>query len=169
MYPTDLGNSTLSVTVPMSEVSDAADSLRRLLDGLRYVGLFDAEFKYDERDGRFKILEVNARPWWQLALSKASGLDLMTMAYRDALGLPLAETEGYRVGRTWVHPVPDLRAWWSSRAGRKATAGLPLRAWCGEANAIFSWDDPMPAIGELVRVSRRALSRAGGAAGSGPR
>ena len=165
MYPTDLGNSTLSVTVPMTEVTGAAESLRRLLDGLGYAGLFDAEFKYDARDGTFKILEVNARPWWQLALAAAAGIDLMTMAYRDALGLALRNPSGYRVGRTWVHPVPDARAWWSLRRSGRPTARLPVAAYFGAANAIFSWDDPMPGIREAARVSARALR---GASGSRP-
>ena len=161
MNPPEFGNSTLSVTIPRDEVQPAVESLTRLLRGLGYTGLFDAEFKYDERDRLFKALEVNARPWWQLEIAGASGLDLCLMAYRDALGLPVAGGDEYRVGRTWVHPVPDLRAW---RAGRKtgAVAGArPLRAFFSGANAIFARDDPMPVLDELDRHLR---DRLGGAA-----
>jgi predicted ATP-grasp superfamily ATP-dependent carboligase len=154
MYPRSFGNSTLSVTIPIDEVNDAVDALRRLFDGLQYAGLFDAEFKLDARDGRFKILEVNARPWWQLELAAASGLDVCTMAYRDALGEPMPTGAGYRIGRTWVNPVPDLTAWWTGLRHGDRTGGFPVRSWFTGPNAVFSWDDPLPAVEEIARLFR---------------
>jgi len=159
MHPQALGNSTLSVTIRLDEVAGALDSLRRLLEGLGYVGVFDAEFKHDPRDGLFKILEVNARPWWQIALADASGLDICAMAYRDALGEPLPQSGEYRIGQTWVHPVPDLQAWWTLRAHGDRPGGVPLRVWLGGTNAVFSWDDPKPAAEDLVRAGERLLGR----------
>jgi len=47
--------------------------------------VFSAEFKFDERDGLFKILEVNARPWWYVDFAARCGVDVCRMAYRDAL------------------------------------------------------------------------------------
>ena len=157
MHPRAFGNSTLSVTIPLDEVSVALDSLRRLFEGLGYVGLFDAEFKHDARDGLFKILEVNARPWWQLELAGACGLDVCAMAYRDALGEPLPQASEYRIGQSWVHPVPDLQAWWTGRVHGNRAGGLPLRVWFRGANAVFSWDDPKPAAEDLVRLGGRLL------------
>jgi predicted ATP-grasp superfamily ATP-dependent carboligase len=151
MHPRPFGNSTLSVTIPIDEASEAVTSLRRLFDGVGYVGLFDAEFKQDARDGMFKILEVNARPWWQLALATSSGLDVCAMAYDDALGRPLPATSVYRIGQTWVHPIPDLRAWRTARKLGDRAGGFPLRLWFGGANAVFSRDDPKPAVEALVQ------------------
>jgi predicted ATP-grasp superfamily ATP-dependent carboligase len=180
MHPPDFGNSTLSVTVPMDEAKAAVDCLRRLFDTLGYRGLFDAEFMYDERDGQFKVIEVNARPWWQLEILSACGVDVVPLAYRDALGLPIGSIEEYRVGCTWVHPLPDARSWWATR-GRGA-GGFPMRYWLRDANAVFSRDDPGPAVEELGRalqigtaaVRRRARRardrvRGSGAGRPGPR
>jgi D-aspartate ligase len=160
MHPPEFGNSTLSVTIPLGDVSPALESLRRLFDGTGFVGFFDAEFKHDARDGRFKIFEVNARPWWQLELAEASGLDLCLMAYRDALGFPLSSAPGYRVGRRWVHPLPDFRAWWAGRKGAGNVGGFPLRSWVGGANALFSRDDPMPGVGRVADAARKGVVRA---------
>jgi D-aspartate ligase len=101
MYPRTFGNSTLSVTIPLDQVPGALQSLCRLFEGIGYFGLFNAEFKHDARDGRFKIVEVNARPWWQVELASASGIDVCAMAYHDALGEPLPDATAYRSGRTW--------------------------------------------------------------------
>ena len=158
MYPRPFGNSTLSVTIPCEEVAEAVAALRRLFDGLGYVGLFDAEFKLDARDGQFKILEVNARAWWQLELVEASNLNICTMAYRDALGEPVATQSTYRIGKTWVHPVPDLSAWWTGLKQRDRTGGFPVRAWFTGPNTVFSWDDPRPAFEEIARFSRIVAS-----------
>jgi predicted ATP-grasp superfamily ATP-dependent carboligase len=152
MHPPDFGNSTLSVTVPADEVAGAVDSLRRLFEALGYRGLFDAEFTFDQRDGQFKLLEVNARPWWQLEILSACGADVVPMAYRDALGLPISTITGYRVGCTWVHPLPDLRSWWASRG--RGPGGFPPRYWLRDANAVYSRDDPGPAVDELGRALR---------------
>lgn len=168
MHPNEYGNSTLSITIPVSEVAEAVANLRRLFDGLAYVGLFDAEFKFDARDGRFKILEVNARPWWQLELSTAAGVDVCTMAYRDALGEPVADVSDYQIGKIWVHPIPDLRAWWTGRRSGQRSGPSPLRAWFGGANAVFSWDDPLPSVAELTHLGGRLIHRAGAGSRRGP-
>ncbi|HET9939990.1 MAG TPA: hypothetical protein VFR25_02710 [Candidatus Eisenbacteria bacterium] len=154
MYPRPFGNSTLSVTIPMREVAAARESLERLYTGLGFVGLFDAEFAFDARDGLFKIVEVNGRPWWQLALSGGSGLDVCVMAYHDALGEPFTVPSEYRIGRTWVHPIPDLSAWWDGVKRGDRTGGFPVRNWFTGPNTVCTWDDPWPVLDELGRLAR---------------
>jgi D-aspartate ligase len=158
MFPPPFGNSTLSETTPKEEVAPAIESLRQLFTALGFRGLFDAEFKRDERDGAFKVIEINGRPWWQLALAGASGLDVVGAAYRDAAGLPLPAAAEYRVGCRWVHPVPDARAWLATRGNPGRLGRFPLREWvAAEANAVFARDDPLPGLGELAGVPRGAL------------
>ena len=157
-FPPPFGNSTLSETTPREEIAPAIESLRRLFAGLGFRGLFDAEFKRDQRDGAFKVIEVNGRPWWQLALAGASGLDVVGAAYRDAAGLPLPAAAEYRVGCRWVHPVPDVRAWLASRGNPGQLGRFPLREWvAAEANAVFAPDDPLPALEEFAAVPRGVL------------
>ncbi|MFW6193457.1 MAG: hypothetical protein ACOC83_08210, partial [Gemmatimonadota bacterium] len=64
MHPGDFGNSTVTRTIPLDEADTAPDHLQRLLTEMGFRGIFSAEFKQDARDGRFKLLEVNGRPWW---------------------------------------------------------------------------------------------------------
>jgi predicted ATP-grasp superfamily ATP-dependent carboligase len=155
MYPPRLGNSTLSVTIDLEDVRPALADLSRLFDDLGFRGFFDAEFKYDARDGRFKLLEVNARPWWQFELAGACGLDIAGLAYRDALGLALTDAPAYPIGRTWVNPGPDLLAWRALRC----RGPFPARVFFAGANAVWSADDPFPAFDELLRLSGRIVRR----------
>jgi D-aspartate ligase len=162
MFPPGLGNSTDSVTVPLAAAAPAVDALRRLFRGLGYRGLFDAEFVRDERDGVFHIIEVNARPWFQLELAAAAGLDLVGMAYDDALGRRVRDAPAYRVGARWVNPIQDLR----SRVAPDGAATAPPRRrdpWLRARHAVFRWNDPVPGCAELARVLRSWRdSRVGG-------
>jgi predicted ATP-grasp superfamily ATP-dependent carboligase len=77
MFPPDFGDNTYMVSVPLDRVRGAIESLDRLFAHLSYRGVFEAEFKYDDRDGQFKLLEVNARPWYFIGLAAECGVDLL--------------------------------------------------------------------------------------------
>jgi predicted ATP-grasp superfamily ATP-dependent carboligase len=158
MHPPDFGNSTLMVSVPVTRVRDAIATLEALLADLAYRGVFSAEFKLDDRDHRFKLIEVNARPWWYVDFAARCGVDVCTMAVRDALGEPLSTVSNYVVGRRCVYPYYDYAAarteWKAGRLGLLAWG----RSWLGAVQPVFRWSDPLPALGELAAMARRRLS-----------
>jgi D-aspartate ligase len=158
MHPARFGNSTDTVTIPLSEVADAADSIHRLLTTIGYRGLFDAEFKRDEATGRHKLIEVNARPWWQIELARAAGMDLVRMAYLDALGADVDPASGYRIGRRWVHTFPDLRARWKKPDRLRSDPG-PREGWFAARHAVLQWSDLRPGLTEIRRLAHVALAR----------
>ena len=41
-----------------------------------YRGIFSVEFKLDARDGHYKIIEVNPRPFWLIGHIARAGIDL---------------------------------------------------------------------------------------------
>jgi D-aspartate ligase len=153
MSPPKLGNSTLMVTVEQSEVSPAADALKRLLGLLKYRGTFSAEFKRDERDGNFKLFEINARPWWYVEFASRCGVDVCSMAYRDALGYPVEAVGKYEIGRRCVFFVHDLRAWKEQQLPR-ASLWSWIRPWFGADATPFHWNDPAPAIAYARKLIR---------------
>jgi predicted ATP-grasp superfamily ATP-dependent carboligase len=152
MFPPGFGNSTDSVTIPLTEARDAVDSALTLFEAIGFHGMFDAEFKLDERSGRHTIIEVNARPWWQIELSRAAGIDVAWMAYADALGQPVPPARGYRVGRRWVHTFPDLRARWGGDVG--SDPDIAKESWFAARHAVVALSDPGPGLGELARVAQ---------------
>lgn len=159
MFPADFGNSSSTESIPLSEVSGAVDTLSRLLDGIGYRGVFSAEFKLDERDGLFKILEVNARPWWFVGFAARCGVDVCGMAYREALGERVEPVSEYRIGRRCVYPRLDLAGFLAER--RRGHLGLwtLLRSWIGSEQLTLHWDDPSPGVRELLTWSRSRLRR----------
>jgi D-aspartate ligase len=160
MYPLRFGNATDAVTIPLDEVAEPADSVRRLFASIGYRGLFSAEFKRDGSTGRHKIIEVNARPWWQIELARAAGMDVVHMAYLDALGVDVDTASGYRIGRRWVHTFPDLRARWENPHRVRSDSSRPEEGWFSARHAVFQWSDLRPGLAEIGRVARVAFELA---------
>jgi D-aspartate ligase len=159
MYPVDFGNSTYMVSVPAEDVAQAVESLRRLLLGLPYRGIFSAEFKRDERDGTFRILEINARPWWYVEFAARAGVDVVRLAYRAALGLPLDLPTDYQVGRTMTYPYYDFQACRATVPGTVAAARRFLADAIHADQPVFAWDDPWPALRHWVRNTPGIIGR----------
>jgi len=146
IYPPDFGNSSYCVSVPLSEVGGAIESLNRLMKHIEYRGIFSIEFKLDPRDNLFKILEVNARPWWYIKFATSCGVNTCKLAYQDALGLPINTVSDYDVGVGCMYSLFDLLVAIKMFKNKK----LSLKSWLSEFLAaekpIFSWRDPIPAI-----------------------
>jgi D-aspartate ligase len=159
MYPPEFSNSVYMVSVPLSEVEPAAQALRAILAALKFRGVFSAEFKRDARDGIFKILEINARIWFYVEFAARCGVDVCTMAYRDALGLQLEEVNAYRCGVRLVSPYEDL--FWAHHAwsNRELQMGAWLRSWLGAQQPLFNWTDPAPSLRDWCEMTYRALRR----------
>ena len=159
MYPPDFGNSSCMVSVRLDQVEGAVSGTLRLLRQLQYRGIFSAEFKQDERDGVFRMLEVNARPWWYVEFAARCGADVVGAAYRDALGLPVTTSQHYEVGRYMVYPYYDryaaLAAW---RAGR-LSLGDWARSWLRSYQPVFTWDDPVPAWEGILSLVKNRIGK----------
>ena len=150
MFPPDFGDSTYMVGVPLDRVGTAVEHLNRLLTHLSYRGVFEAEFKLDERDGEFKLLEINARPWYFIGFAADCGVDFCGMAYRDALGLEVAPVVSYEAGRHCIVGADRFSCWQQFRQGR-LTAWAWLRSWIGARQLLFAWDDPLPGLARLLQ------------------
>jgi len=146
MYPPRLGNSTFMVSVPVEEVAGAVAPLQHLLEAVDYRGIFSAEFKYDERDGFFKLLEINARPWWYVDAPAGAGMDVCRMAYRDGLNLPVEPVAGYASGQYLGFLPNDIRAWREQRRAGGPNFWSWLRSWRRAKSTPFCWNDPVPAL-----------------------
>ena len=157
IYPPDFGNSTAMVSIPLDEVQQAVDSLRTVLRAVGYHGIFSGEFKRDPRDGRFKLLEINTRPWWFIDFAVRCGVDVCRMAYDDAQGLPITAVNEYKVGATCVFPYYDFFAVQPMLADGR----MSWRRWAHEIAAslqpVACWDDPLPATIAFSRILKSAV------------
>lgn len=161
MYPAPFGNSTFSETISLDQVKGAADTLERIWSATKYCGVFDAEFKYDERDGQFKIVEINARPWWFVEFATRCGVNLCQMSYRHALGLPVEPVTTYPAGRCCSYILYDFAAHRSLEPGLRGFLNW-IRSVKGCDEIVYCRDDPGPALSLAARTARKQCARVWG-------
>lgn len=160
-YPVEFGfTSTFVETIEQPQIEAEAC---RFLASLDFSGLAEVEFKYDARDGRYKILDVNARAWSWLALGRTAGIDFPALQWRLATGEAIAPCSARR-GARWLYVSRDLAASiWDMLAGRLSPAAYLRSFRRPTALAVFAWDDPVPALLDLplsaVRIAARWLAR----------
>jgi len=160
MFPVAYGNSTNMVTVAPGAAEQAVTDLIRLLRGLGFHGTFSAEFKRDPRDGTFRLLEVNGRPWWYIGFAADCGVDIARLSYREAVGLDLQTVERYRTGVRCVLLHLDVRAFLYERREHGLTFGTWLRSVLGARSPVFAWSDPRPALHFVIGGTKNHLRAA---------
>jgi phosphatidylserine decarboxylase precursor-related protein len=148
-YPVDFGYSSSCVeTITEPHVEAAA---LRVLEAARYTGLIELEFKFDKRDGHFKLLDANPRLWTWHALCRRAGVDFPYLMWRVVHGErvpPLRGTPGVR----WIRMSSDL----ASAAVQLWRRQLSLLDYAASLKgpiefATFAADDPMPALMSFPR------------------
>lgn len=158
MDPPRLANTCSDVTIPLADVEQIVPAIRTLLAETAYRGIFNVEFKLDERDGRFKIIEVNPRPFWLIGHIARAGVDLPWLSYLDAEEMPVPTAAPYQVGRYGMYEVLDaaaiLRAW----SSRHRPEGPVVRPWLRGDRALFWWSDPGPAAGAVWQTLGRRMT-----------
>jgi D-aspartate ligase len=159
--PRGTGSATLGVCRHNNEVIDAACSL---LTKLGYRGIVDMGYRYDPRDRRYKLLDVNPRLGSTFRLFvDDQDLDVLRAMYLDLTGQTVPARGRYEGRRWWVEPL-DL---WAV-PGYRQHDGLTWAEWAQSLRGVreaawFARDDPIPfaAIVGLVlgRAVYRGLSR----------
>jgi len=166
-YPIDYGLG--SSFVEAFAVPAIREPAEKLLLALGVTGMVEVEFKYDQRDGQYKLLDVNLRPWGWHTLCIACGLDFPYMQYRDILGdvpTPILPRYGYH----WVRFLTDIPAGIQERRAGITSVRSYLRSLTGKiVFSVLDWRDPLPVVGDFVVAlarSWRGFSRSGKVGGS---
>lgn len=122
-----------------------ADSATQLMRELSYSGIVDMGFRYDERDGRYKLLDVNPRTGSSFRLFAAvGGLDVVRAAYLDLTGQRVPRDRA-RDGRTWLVEPYDIVASAQLASARELTLSSWLRSLSAvDERAWWAGDDIAP-------------------------
>ncbi|PAJ74473.1 hypothetical protein CJF42_10190 [Pseudoalteromonas sp. NBT06-2] len=136
-----------------------AEQGRRLVEKMKNIGITEPEFKYDERDDSFKLMETNLRSMMWHRVGSASGVKLHLTQYYLA-------TEPYKVAKyqqnmsdsthlvLMLHEIPNLIA----RKGyfKQFKANIKCdgkRVW-----AIYNPDDLKPFFVSLPLLTKMMIS-----------
>lgn len=131
-----------------------------LLSRLAFRGIVDLDFRLDERDGQYKLLDFNPRLGAQFRLFRdGSGTDVALASYLDLTGQPIPDGAPVLDRRFLVEnydPIAALGYW---RGG-----DLTPRAWSASLRDVhetawFARDDPVPFALMCTWMVRRAVTR----------
>jgi D-aspartate ligase len=159
MYPPELGDSASGMFISLGEVAEPLHSLGELLAVLGYRGMVSGEFKVDPRDGVYKLLEVNCRPFGHFESAQRWGTNLALMAYCDALGLPLPAAQAPPAGARYGHVTADALALLAQYRRGELSAGRLAAGLVDAARLPAHRDDPLPAASHIAEVLRARFSR----------
>jgi D-aspartate ligase len=154
-YPIEFSHtSTFVEVVDNDEVKKAG---RKLLSSIGFEGLVEVEFKFDARDGSYKVLDVNPRVWSWFALCEAVGQDLSILMRDAVLGQPVQAAEA-NAGFAWLHLSKDMVVGLQLLVRGDITIGAYVRSLSRKlVFAAFAWDDPLPGILEVPLVAFRGF------------
>lgn len=152
--------STGIATLAVCEGNDTvADQTRRLLESFGYRGCTGVGHRFDARDGRYKLLDVNARISGVFRLFRpTNGTDVVRTCYLDLTGQEISAGE-LDVGRRWLLEDDIFVS-----LPKIARGELALRPWLASFRGVreaqwFSRSDPRPFLVWLRRSVVRTLRK----------
>ncbi len=149
-HPPEFGRAATYVeTIDHPEVQELS---MRFLREINYYGLAEVEYKLDPRDGKLKLLDVNARTWGFHALGEPAGVDFPYLLFADLTGTPVEECRG-RAGVGWMRMVTDFPYSALGLLGRQ----LKWRDYADsiqhlKIESVFNRKDLLPSLAEFALI-----------------
>jgi D-aspartate ligase len=151
LSPPHMGHTTLGTCRGNAQLQAAASEF---ISAIGFRGIVDSEFRYDRRDGSYKLLDANPRVGGNFrAFVDVGGIDVIRALYLDQTGRPVPAVEP-REGRLWVKEDSDLITF----VHHRRRGELDLRSWLSslrhvDEGAIFALRDPLPLAAAMVMLA----------------
>jgi D-aspartate ligase len=141
-FPPHRGSTSLGICARNEAVETQTT---RLMQAVAYRGPLDIGYRFDARDGQYKLLDANPRIGSTFRLFAAeNGLDVARALYLDLThqSIPPAQVSE---GRKWIVETNDLVSSWSQFRERQLTLGAWMRSLRGvQEGAWLATDDLAP-------------------------
>ena len=121
------------------------ETARRFFEGINYTGIGSIEFKRDDRDGKFKMIELNPRIWAQNIQATAAGVNFSYIYYMDCSGNGVDKVLNFKENIRWLDLIQDFQSF----IGNHKKGDIKFSEWIASifgANcfAYFAGDDLKP-------------------------
>jgi len=127
----------------------------KLLKAINFRGIAQVEFKLDPNTREFKLIEVNGRSYLSISLPTACGLNLIHLAYKNAIDKNISSLTShsceYECGIKWLNLPSYIESFVKLRKMKKAA----IREWVKPilntkiTFSTFSRNDTAPLLMEL--------------------
>jgi D-aspartate ligase len=161
--PDCLGSETLLKSVHNLELLKYGDEILHRLDLNGPAGI---DFKYDPRDNKFKVVEINCRIGINDCYLAKFGIDLPYLYYLDSQKIEVKPQRNYPANVTWYDPFRDLD-WMREYHSSKGVSWVLwlMQLFRHDTYALFDWSDPAPFMKAilqlLIRIMRKTIPSRG--------
>lgn len=143
------------------EIAGLREASIEILRTLGYRGPAGVEFKRDDRDGRFRFLEVNGRPVIFNLLLRKAGLDLVAAAWNDLNGNGAGGEDPGGWPGVWINSLAEFLY----VAFRMDTPPLGWKEFAEpygrpKIDAVWAWNDPLPYAAIASKLGPTTLRKA---------
>ena len=128
---------------------------QRFMKQLGYRGILDIGYRYDARDGQYKVLDINPRIGATFRLFVGiNGIDVARAFYLDMTGQAVGASPA-REGRKWIVEDRDLASSFRYFRDGKLRPLEWLKSFCGIGeSAYLAADDPLPFLMRGVALAQ---------------
>ena len=150
-WPPRIGG-TASCTAAWEHADELAEITATFFEQVGFSGMGSMEYKRDERDGRFYMVEPTVgRTDFQQEVATVNGCNLPLAAYRYEMGLPMPVVVPVQPPLVWRDAQADR--WSAQESGDGVDQASRSRS---VVDAYRRWNDPVPWLDHLrTRVLQR--------------
>jgi D-aspartate ligase len=154
-FPIHIGCASLAECCWNEEVSEITVQFMKRIG---YRGILDIGYRYDERDGKYKVLDINPRVGQAFrAFVAENNMDVVRALYLDLTGQRPAQIVP-REGRRWMIEDYDLISSFHYFKEGSLTMNEWVRSFSNlEEGMWFDWGDPLPFAHISMTTAKRAL------------
>lgn len=154
MYPIYGGVGAINITTHDKPLRDAAI---RLMESLNWTGPAQVEFKYDDRDKKYKLIEINPKLWGTLDLSIQSGVSFPVIIRDHLLGEKVKQSK-YPADNCYYFLFPQTSLAALQSLSPFGCKNLKPKKKITRKFFDVDWGDPKPLIGRIIKTFINAIT-----------
>jgi predicted ATP-grasp superfamily ATP-dependent carboligase len=125
---------------------------KKFFERINYRGVGSAEFKFDERDKKLKLIELNPRYWQQCALADRCGMNFPLVNYLDITQQNPKPNFNFKTDIKWINVYLDF----GSFIDYRHTGEISFKTWITSLKgkkiySIFAKDDALPVCYDISK------------------
>lgn len=128
-----------------------------VVQALGYRGICGTEFKQDPRTGKWRLIEINARPTLWYDLCRAAGTRLIRAQVQELAGLAVDPPQPQRQGVAWEYSLRDLVAL-GQAGGVRAVLRAAWHDGLPDTDAVLAPDDLGATLAAGVHFAGQAIN-----------
>ena len=82
-FPVDIGDCFAGESFWVEELVEKS---KEIIKKISYTGIAEVEFKYNDLDKKYYLIEINPRTWSWVGITPETGVNLPLIAYKDLIG-----------------------------------------------------------------------------------